>query len=120
VLREGGAHIDLPDDSFLDLLLKATFGLTARKAVSVNIFLPDVIFVRRGTNKVLADFTYDLRINVLAQAREFSRTVIGATSHAIQLLGEFSEPKYTYVKKAIGAQSKPQRSSRPELKEEEQ
>ena len=91
---EGAAQMysDLPS------LFKAEFRLTGRNAIAVNVFLPDTIFEWVGTTKKLATFTYNERINLLSQSREFLRLIAYSTKDALSLLLTTPEPKYTFKK----------------------
>jgi hypothetical protein len=52
-------------------LARAWFRELPSDGIAVNLYLPDRIFDLSGPTKRLADFSYDLRINLLSQALEF-------------------------------------------------
>jgi hypothetical protein len=83
VIREG-----LPDafGDFADMpwLFRGVFRLESKRRIAVNVLLPDSIFEYRDGTKRLARFTYDLRINILSQSREFLRTSV---SHCCERFG---------------------------------
>jgi hypothetical protein len=97
VVREGfedveELHSDMPE------LFKAEFRLVGRDAIAVNVFLPDKIFERNGTNKRLVTFTYERKTNLLSQSREFLRLIAYSTKDALSLLLTTPVPKYTFQK----------------------
>ncbi len=98
VLLEGEHDFDLVD-RIMPGLFKAVFRPVGKRRVSVNVLLPDKIFVRDRSGKKLVAFTYQQRINLLSQSREFLKTVVGATAEAFGLLIEPGKPTYTYTKR---------------------
>jgi hypothetical protein len=99
VLLEGQVEPDSDAvNHFTKSMFRAVFRPVGTQGVAVNVFLPDKIFVREGSNKKLASFTFENGINLLSQSREFLRMIADTTSAALSLLVEPGKPTYTYTK----------------------
>jgi hypothetical protein len=79
-------------------MARACFRRVGESGVSVNFYLPDVVFVRGPGDKRLAHFTYDEKYNVLSQSIEFVRLVASAVGQSFMLLLEPGKPTYCYKK----------------------
>ena len=66
--------------------------------VAVNFYLPDMIFVRQGNSKKLAEFTYERKINIISQSMEFVRLASVSTYRSFGLLLDPGKPTFTYKK----------------------
>ena len=79
-------------------VFKAEFRLIEDNAIAVNVFLPDEIFVIEGSHKKLVKFTYEERISLLSQSREFLRLVAHVTMKALLMLISDPSPMYEFKK----------------------
>jgi hypothetical protein len=104
LVMEEGLAFDEQQQQAVEMLgtlpevFKATFRL-GEGTVAVNVLLPDRIFVRKGTSKALCPFTYNRRINLLSQSRDFAMMVAQATHMSLGLLGSHGEPAFAFSKK---------------------
>ncbi len=98
VIQEG-APDSLKDYEDMAELFKAEFRVVAKRTISVNVLLPDTIFEFGNEAKKLAHFTYDLRVNMLSQSREFLLLVSESTKQALALLSKIRKPIYTFKKR---------------------
>lgn len=79
-------------------MARACFRRVGEAGVSVNFYLPDIVFVRGPGDKRLAPFTYNEKYNVLSQSMEFARLVAWAVGQSLVLLVEPGKPTYSYKK----------------------
>jgi hypothetical protein len=86
------------DQEWFEPMARACFRRVGEGGVSVNVYLPDVVFVRGPADKRLAHFTYNERYNVLSQSIEFVRLVASAVGQSFVLLVEPGKPTYSYKK----------------------
>jgi hypothetical protein len=73
--------------------------------MSVNILLPDAIFeydAEGSRTRMVGRFTYEERINLLSQCREFTRLTVGADLTALALLHSQRTPLYTWRRRSAG------------------
>ncbi len=96
-----GDSATLDDLTWLQPMTKAVFRKMGNDGVVVNMYLPDRIFeLDQGGNKVLVDFTYQYRINMLSQSVSFVLLVASATIASLQLLVDPGSPTYSYHKRS--------------------
>lgn len=79
-------------------MARGVFRHVGDNGVSVNFYVPDVIFDRSGTGEKLAKFTYEKRYNVLSQSLAFVQLVSGAVMMSLILVTDKSEATYSYAK----------------------
>ncbi|RLI78760.1 hypothetical protein DRP07_10770, partial [Archaeoglobales archaeon] len=94
---EGVEELPVLDEiDFTEGVAKFYFRYTGGKFV-LNIYLPDVIFVRKPSGeKKLAEFTYKKRYNLLSQSMQFVRLVVYSTIEALELLINPGSPTFFY------------------------
>jgi len=101
ILREGFDEAQLPRDvvdEWLRPMAKGVFRPVGAKGVSVNFYVPDVIFDRSGKGEKLAKFTYDKQFNVLSQSVVFVRLVSAAVLMALLFLETKRKACFHYSK----------------------
>jgi hypothetical protein len=101
IVREGFEEEPSQDAQGLDWLrpmAKGVFRRIGDNGVSVNFYVPDVIFDRGGGGEKLARFTYERRYNVLSQSSGFVNLASVAVMGSLVLLAEKREPAYHYAK----------------------
>ena len=101
VLAEGATDARLPEllSPWHEPVTRITFRRVEPGGIAVNILLPDAIFEYgpEGSRKnMVREFKYDERINLLTQAREFAKLVVGSILHALALLSAEREPVFTW------------------------
>jgi hypothetical protein len=79
-------------------MAKGTFRITENMDVVFNVFLPDIIF-ERNNNKKLADFTYNNRINILAETMRFLRHILFNYMDSFSQNIHSQEKRFIYEKK---------------------
>jgi len=99
-----GAHVDPQDvhellvtNRWFEPMARAYFGRSGR-SIEVNVLLPDIIFKRAEGQKKVALFTYDERINLVAQSLEFLRLTAACILLTYSLLIEPGKPTYAFSK----------------------
>jgi hypothetical protein len=100
---------ELPDPESLapwhEPVTRVTFREVAPDGMSVNILLPDAIFeydANGSRTRMVRRFTYNERINLLSQCREFARLTVGAVVTALALLQHERTPLYTWRRRLGG------------------
>jgi hypothetical protein len=101
VVRTGVGELGLPDGfgPWHEPVTRVTFREVDPDGISVNALLPDAIFeydADGSRRRMVARFTYDERINLLSQCREFARLTVGAVLTALALLQTQRTPQYTW------------------------
>jgi hypothetical protein len=84
---------------------RVTFRKVDPDGVSVNILLPDAIFeydADGSRTRMVGRFTYEERINLLSQCREFARLSVGAVLTALAVLQNQRTPLYTWRRRSAG------------------
>jgi len=79
-------------------MAKGTFRITENNDVVFNIFLPDKIF-DWGNNKKLVQFTYEKRINLLAESMRFMRHLLFNYMESFAINIKTQEKVFTFSKK---------------------
>jgi hypothetical protein len=87
----------LETNQWFEPMARAYFGISGR-SIMVNVLLPDVIFKRAEGQKKLAVFTYNERINLVAQSAEFLRLTVACILLTYSLLIEPGKPTYEFSK----------------------
>lgn len=91
VVTEEGVDVPTPNGAseWTRPMAKASYRRVGENGVSVNILLPDTIFVRDNSgDKRMAQFTYRERYNILSQSMAFVQLVAGSIGEALSLLLE--------------------------------
>jgi len=80
-------------------MAKAVYRITEKNDVVLNIFLPDKIYDKSDGNKKLSNFSYNNRINILAESIRFLRYIVFNYMEAFMLNIESQEKRFEYRKK---------------------
>ncbi|WP_428661768.1 hypothetical protein [Runella sp.] len=80
-------------------MAKGSFRITENNDVVFNIFLPDIIYNRENNNKKLVDFTYNNRMNILAETIRFIRHIVFNYMEAMAINIVSQEERFTFDKK---------------------
>lgn len=85
---------------FIKPMARAFFRRVGESGISVNVFLPDVIFEKdEHGNKKLVKFTYNNKWNLLSMASRFTQLVSVVLIKALEILKNYNEGIYTYKRK---------------------
>ncbi len=96
--RDGAEHeLEIHGEQFQHWA-KAYFRIVGKSAVSVNFCLPDRIFERSGTEKMVPRFTFTQQINLLAQSLQFVNLTTFAVVGSLRCLKEAEKPIYHWAK----------------------
>jgi hypothetical protein len=89
----------IESDPFFESMARASFRRVDENGISVNVYLPDVIFEKSPSgNKRLARFTYEERWNLLSMALRFCQLGSISLTESIRLLLQNKTPIYDYSK----------------------
>lgn len=88
-------------DEWTKPMAKGVFRIAGENEIVVNIFLPDSIF-DWGTSKSLSRFTYDKKINLLAEIIRFLRHILFNYIEAFVMNLQPPKEKFQFAKKGTG------------------
>jgi hypothetical protein len=88
-------------DEWTKPMAKGVFRIAGENKIVVNVFLPDTIF-NDGPNKTLSQFTYNKRINLLAETMRFLRHILFNYLEAFAMNIKPPSEKFQFVKKGVG------------------
>jgi hypothetical protein len=98
-LKNGELLQGVHDSDWLRPMAKGVFRRVGDTGVSMNFYLPDVIFDRSGKSEKLSKFTYQERYNILSQSLAFVQLVSGAVAQSFVLLLEPGKAAFHYKKR---------------------
>jgi hypothetical protein len=107
-VRTGVGELGLPEGfgPWHEPVTRVTFREVDPDGMSVNVLLPDAIFeydADGSRRRMVARFTYDKRINLLSQCREFAGLTVGAVLTALALLQTQRTPLYMWRRRTADA-----------------
>jgi len=103
IIIKEGVSIDDPkveNSNWIKPMAKGTFRITENKDVVFNIFIPDVIF-DKNNGKKMVEFSYDKRINLLAECMRFNRHLTLNYMEAFSLNIYSQDKRYLYNKSGL-------------------
>ncbi len=89
ILKEGEKTIEETVDSelvssFLGPMFRAIFRITEQENIVFNIYIPDNIYkTSEDGNKVISEFTYEMKRNIVGYSMRFIRSIMFSTLEAI-------------------------------------
>jgi len=114
VLEEGIDATEVVDsgDPFFEAMTRASFRRISERAISVNVYVPDMIFQTDGSgNKKLLRFTYDERWSLLSTARNFTQLAVGSLSLALRCLRDVPNASFQFNARKLGSRPDPPTSA---------
>jgi hypothetical protein len=102
LVKEGTSPSDVLAHSSISSMTRGSFRLVGENGVAVNVFLPDKIYDRSGSDTKLARFTYEARWHILSMSFAFATVASEVVASTLLLVASTDGQPFRYEKKRRG------------------